>query len=351
MENLFKQAGNLVNDQRMALAETIVAMQYERQPGAWERYGEKGRQISIRDQAYHLQFLAEALIAQDSSLFTDYVNWARELFAGLRLPEAAMEVALECTREALRHALPPEYAAAADPFLVAALEAMQREAPLTDNYLDEAHPLAALAHEYIDALLQGDRHQASRLVLDAVEQGTAVKDIYLNIFQPAQYEVGRLWMTNRISVAQEHFCTAATQLIMSQLYPRIFSSQRIGRQFMATCVGGELHEIGVRMVADFFEMEGWDTYYLGANSPTETVVRTVEERRPDVLGISATMTFHLRLVEDLIARVRRRDPDNGILILVGGYPFTRHPDLWKQVGADGCSYDARGAVEVAHSLL
>jgi methanogenic corrinoid protein MtbC1 len=27
----------------------------------------------------------------------------------------------------------------------------------------------------------------------------------------------------------------------------------------------------MRMVADFMEMEGWDTYYLGANTPTESV--------------------------------------------------------------------------------
>ena len=41
---------------------------------------------------------------------------------------------------------------------------------------------------------------------------------------------------------------------------------------VATCIGGELHEIGIRMVADFFEMEGWDTYYLGANTPADAVV-------------------------------------------------------------------------------
>ena len=88
-----------------------------------------------------------------------------------------------------------------------------------------------------------------------VEQGTPARDIYLQVFQPAQREVGRLGQTNRISVALEHYVTAATQPIMSQLYPRIFSPEKTGRRLIATCVGGELHEIGVRMVADFFEMD------------------------------------------------------------------------------------------------
>ena len=69
---------------------------------------------------------------------------------------------------------------------------------------------------------------------------------------------------NLLSVAQEHYCTAATQLVMSQLYPRIFSTERRGRTLVAARVADDLHEIGLRMVADFFEMEGWDTFYVGA---------------------------------------------------------------------------------------
>ncbi|HEY5309978.1 MAG TPA: cobalamin B12-binding domain-containing protein, partial [Casimicrobiaceae bacterium] len=52
-------------------------------------------------------------------------------------------------------------------------------------------------------------------------------------------------------------------------------------------VSGDLHELGARMVADFFEMEGWDSYYTGANTPTGGVVQAIVERRPDVLAISA----------------------------------------------------------------
>ena len=155
---------------------------------------------------------------------------------------------------------------------------------------------------------------------------------------------------NQVSVAQEHYCTAATQLIMSQLYPHIFATERIGRRLVATCVGGELHEIGIRMVADFFEMEGWDTYYLGANTPTESVVQTVVERSADILGVSATIAFHTSAVADLIANVRASEVGD-VKILVGGYPFNIAPDLWRQVGADGCARDAQEAVELANRLV
>ena len=136
---------------------------------------------------------------------------------------------------------------------------------------------------YLEALLGGDRQTASRLLLDAVESGTPLKDIY-QVFQRSQYEIGRLWQMNKITVAQEHYCSAATQLIMSLLYPRVFNTERIGRTLVAACVQGDLHEIGMRIVANFFELEGWGTSYLGANMPTSGIVDALVQRRPDALA-------------------------------------------------------------------
>ena len=55
----------------------------------------------------------------------------------------------------------------------------------------------------------------------------SIRDVYLLVFQPCQREVGRLWEAGRITVAQEHYCTAATQVIMSQLAPRLVTGERI----------------------------------------------------------------------------------------------------------------------------
>jgi methanogenic corrinoid protein MtbC1 len=117
-----------------------------------------------------------------------------------------------------------------------------------------------------------------------------------------------------------------------------------------TSVAGELHEIGARIVADFFEMEGWDTYYLGANSPFEAVVQAIADRGAQLLAVSVTMVFHLRVVEELIARVRASTGANTVKILVGGYPFNIEPELWKRVGADAFAVDAAEAVAAANRL-
>jgi len=251
----------------------------------------------------------------------------------------------------LAERLPPDLSTTALEYLNAGLRRLPQVQTTPACLIQPDAPLSDLARAYLEALLRADRHAAGWLILDAVEQGTPIKAIYLDVFQPVQREIGRLWQTNQISVAQEHYCTAATQLVMSMLYPRIFDSPRKGRRLVAACVGGELHEIGARMVADFFEMDGWDTYFMGANTPTESILRAVEERRADILAISATMTFHVSQVADLIAAFRRAGLDRRTRVLVGGYPFNIAPDLWQRVGADGYAPDAQQAVETAERMI
>lgn len=334
-----------------ALAEAIVARQYALQPEFWKPHGDVGRHKSVRDARYHLSYLAEALDAADPTLFEDYVAWVKVVFASLNFPDEALPTTLQCTCDVLQEKLPDTFAAPACEYIRIPLRRLPQLPTTLPPFIKADAPLGLLARQYTDALLQGQRHVASRLILEAVRNGVRVQDVYLHVFQPSQREIGRLWQTNQVSVAQEHYCTAATQLIMSQLYPRIFATEKIGKRLVATSVSGELHEVGIRMVADFFEMEGWDTYYLGANTPTGSIIRTIADRRADVLAVSATMTFHINRVRELIAEVHASDAGQDVKILVGGYPFNTSSELWRQLGADGFSPDAQGAVTLADQLL
>lgn len=211
--------------------------------------------------------------------------------------------------------------------------------------------LQLLTQDYLRLLLAGNRAEASQLVLNAREQGCALKDIYLGILQPALREVGELWHVGQISVAQEHFCSAATQMVMSQLYPWVFRSDKINRSLVAACVPQELHEIGIRMVADLFEVEGWHTYFTGANTPSSSLVATIEERQADVVAISATIPQHIPSVMRLIEAIRATDYGQRVKIMVGGYPFNLSADLWQRVGADAFAADAYEAVRVGNRLV
>lgn len=220
-----------------------------------------------------------------------------------------------------------------------------------DSFIDTDSPHSALAGAYLHALLNNDRQGAHRIIDSARSEGLSIRDLYLNVFQPVQYEVGQLWLHNRISVAEEHYCTAATQAIMTELYPEIITSPRIGRSLVAACVGPELHELGVRMVADFFEMEGWDAYYLGASVAADRLIAAIREYHPTLVALSATMSYHIQAMKELIETIRLELAHQTPPIMVGGAVFNDNPDLRQRVGADLFAASAAGAVEEARRYV
>lgn len=222
---------------------------------------------------------------------------------------------------------------------------------MSDPSANQPRPWPDLADRYLHLLLDRERQQATRLIHDLVEEDADIRDIYLNIFQTSQREIGRLWQTNQVTVAQEHYCTAATQQIISQLYPYIFATTRGGRKMVMACASAELHELGARMVADFFEMDGWDTYYLGANVPAGSILSEIRDSGADLLGLSVSLPDKVPLAAEIIKEVRGADFGRPVAILVGGRPFNVAPDLWKKVGADGHAPDARTAVARADDLV
>lgn len=207
---------------------------------------------------------------------------------------------------------------------------------------------ALIAAAYLQYLLAGNRRAACTLVLDAAKTGEDVREIYLKVLQPVQHEVGRLWQNNIITVAVEHFCTAVTQLIISQLFPYVITDKKNGLSMIGCCVGNDLHEIGMRMVCDFFEMDGWETYYMGANCPMDAIVSAVSARRPDVLCMSVTMHKNVLVARNAIQAVKQINQD--VKIIVGGFPFLLNPDLACSLGAHGWGKDALEGVQLATAL-
>jgi MerR family transcriptional regulator, light-induced transcriptional regulator len=332
------------------LARKIVDRQGTLQPALEERYGKKGRTKCLHDAHYHLQFLSEAVGAAEPALFADYVMWAKVMLASRKIPVEDLVANLEIMQHVLHAELP---APMQTPALDCVKSAMHELRLSTDKptFLDPSQPHAELANQYLSALLHYERHVASHLILRAVENKISIQEIYFHVFERCQHEIGRLWQTNVVSVAQEHYCTAATQLIMSQLYPYIFRSDRDSNSkgtIVAACVNGELHEIGARMLCDLLEMEGWNTIYLGANVPTSGIIDVLRDNHSRILAISASMAFHIRAVREVIMAVRSARPETKIL--VGGYAFKVAPNLWRDVGADYWTQNASEAISLIGSL-
>jgi methanogenic corrinoid protein MtbC1 len=345
------QISSEIEAKRPAIAAAIARREFERLHAFGQSSGFSVWQTSVNQANGYLSALAGAMALDNRALFFDYVAWAKVRMLKQGFNAGLIEFHLQAVMAALREYLSVDLLPPVDRFIDACLQAFPEFPEEVEPFLEQDAPYADLAREYLHALLHAERRAASRMILDAADRGAPVQDLYLHVFQPVQYEIGRLWQTNRISVAWEHYCTAATQLIMSQLYPRIFSSQRHRGTMMAASISGNLHEIGVRMVADFFEIAGWSTFYLGVNTPLPDILSALREHHPDLLAVSVCVLIDMKALEELIGKIRSDPSLDGLKLIVGGRLFNIDPELWRKVGADGYAPDAKAAVALAQRLL
>jgi MerR family transcriptional regulator, light-induced transcriptional regulator len=197
--------------------------------------------------------------------------------------------------------------------------------------------------EYLAAITRGDRRRAFATVQAARDAGLDLPTLYLHVFQPALREIGRLWQANRLTVAEEHLATAITQSAMLRLFGELDFPEPAGPLLIAACVDTERHEIGLRMLCDLLDLKGWETVYLGAAVPAESLARMVRERRPQAVALSASIAPHLPQLRDAIAAVRAAAAPDPPLVVVGGRPFLERPELAATLGADLTATDAADA--------
>jgi methanogenic corrinoid protein MtbC1 len=179
---------------------------------------------------------------------------------------------------------------------------------------------ATLRQEYLKEILAGKRKTALEIIMDAYRGGYPIPGIYMDVFQEALYEVGRLWETNQITVADEHMGTAITQYVMSNLYQHLEIADEQRGKVVMTGVQGELHQVGANMVADVLEADGWDVTFLGTNVPAEGVIQSIRQHGPDLFGISSTMFFNIPKVIQLVETVHKEFGDS-VRIMLGGGAF------------------------------
>lgn len=350
--NAHPEIGRRILAKRAAIAAAMIQRlsAAERQHGA--RFGIDQTRFE-QYAGYDVAYLAYALETGRAAVMEHYVRWLHSMLCGHGIESApVVSASLANLGAALHDALPENDHPAVDG-LLEAVKVMDPSAELTPApFLDASSPHAALADHYLQRLLEADRFGATKLIRDAAASGVEVRRLYLDVFEPVQREIGRLWQIQQISVAREHFASATTQMAMSQLYERIFDPEalRVGRCLVAACIGDELHEIGLRMVADLVEMAGWDSIFLGANTPTAAIAQTLRETGAEVLALSCSMVVHVEKIRLAIAELRQQGFVD-ITILVGGYPFNLAPELAELVGADGTARDAERAAERIVALV
>jgi len=299
-----------------------------------------------RDVSYILDYLIQSAELNSPLLFADFTAWLTDLLINLEIDADHIRMSYDFIREGIENFIGE--AGMLNEYFTPAYKTFSHAAPWKMETI--LPPESDLTGKYIRYLIKGDRKNARDLIINTFQSGMKIQDIYMDILAPAQRLIGFLWQSNKISIAQEHYATAVTQLIMSELYPNIFqNSQYNGYKMAGLAIGSELHELGIRMVTDFFEMGGWDTFFYGSNMPAQSIINMLDQDDFNLLALSATMMIHLNDLKEIIREIRNQDRFNKVKILIGGNPFNVDPNLWKTLGADGTAQNAELAIGLSNN--
>ena len=342
-------AATWLNENIVALASDVTHAHFERHPEIRQRYGPCGRERCTQDAAYHLHFLAEAVLVQSPPIFLNYIAWAKIMLASRGIESEELEEYLIVIREVLTQNAALHQSIFAE-FLNAAIEALP-QFPITVPSFLSGRPFSEIGDKFFASLLALDRENAQRVVLEEIDQGLSVMDLFEHILFPVQQEVGRLWQQNQISVLQEHYCTAAIETLITHLR-RTYLGLKRNATAMGLCPGEEHHCIGLRMYTELLEADGWTVLYFGPNSPISDSVRFIGTQHVDLLAISVTLSVHLSAARELIALMRssrkgHREPR----VIIGGAALAADPELWKMLGADAYSRSLADGLDEANRLI
>lgn len=344
-------AGDELRDLTPQIAAYADLLQAERQSGATVARSQARTPGWQRDTTMHVEFVGGSVWAGEQLLFDDYVAWNKVLYTnrGLRLGQLTADLA--DVRTAISHFASADTTAIATAMIDAGLAGLDTYPADVAAHMSPGLRFGSLGITYLNAVLVGDKRTATRMVFDALEGGVPLIDVYAYFFEATQRELGRMWQANIINVAQEHMATEATHSVMAQLYAHVNTMDKGPYTVVTAAAESDQHGVGAQIVADFFEMGHWESFFLGANTPMAPMLATVAQVDADVLALSVTMTSQLQKAAEIISALHA-DPDTAhVRTLVGGHPFNIAPELWRTVGADAYAPSAREAVVAAERLM
>lgn len=147
--------------------------------------------------------------------------------------------------------------------------------------------------------------------------------LFNELLTPTMYHIGDLWEHNEISVADEHLATAICDYILSKVDAELVENT-VDKKVLLFGVEDEQHYLGLKMVASIFREKGWDVRYLGPNLPLDHARLQIQTYKPDVIGISAALSYRLPVLKEVIQSFKNFEWKPTVLI---GGRMAKHYDL------------------------
>ena len=202
------------------------------------------------------------------------------------------------------------------------------------------------------SVIEGDTDKSAELARQALAQGIAPLEAINKGFVLGVNEVGRQYAAGDMFLPDLVMAGEAMKAAVSVLEPEMQRTgterKMLGKVVLGT-VKGDIHEIGKTLVGTMLTANGFQVFDLGTDVPTMKFVDKAREVNADIVGLSALLTTTMTGQREVIEALDEAGLKGKVKVMGGGAPVTRS---WAdEIGAQGYSEDAIGAVAVARKLM
>lgn len=231
-------------------------------------------------------------------------------------------------------------ASIADQFHTSIDYLLGRSHELTSEEFFDTTFLSKLKEELWALLLAEHDREAIALMTSLEMNRVRIIQIYEEVFVPLLFRTGQLWENGQISVAKEHFISGVFYTMISRISTTI--SEPLypigkGRTVICMSLSSESHTFGIRMIADYFTLLGFSPFFIGNRIPTKEVLDLIDAMNPEFIAISATVTYHLDALDNLMQIIQQHKPE--MFIAVGGQALSSGVQLESQADITATNFD------------
>lgn len=173
------------------------------------------------------------------------------------------------------------------------------------------------------ALITGDISKTHEIFENSVNTYQELHDFYNHIVSPSMYEIGIEWENGTVSVAQEHLASSTVVQTVALSYTKFGSLEMDKGLAIVGAVANEFHELGAMMLANSFELEGWDIIYLGPNVSEERFLEEIQSNSPVFVALSVSMPYNLSTLNGLIEKIQALQMEKIPKVMIGGRAFEK----------------------------
>ena len=201
-----------------------------------------------------------------------------------------------------------------------------------------------------EAIIVGEEAVVEAEVNKALAEGADAGDVMANGLIGGMGVVGKRFASGEMFLPEVLLSAEVMHKGLAILNPLLARAGKKGMgKIVIGTVEGDIHDIGKRIVGFLLEGNGFEVTDLGVDVKADTIIKAVEEHKPDVLGMSALLTTTMPHMAEVINMLKERNLRDKVKVIVGGASV--NDQFASSIGADGYAPEAGSAVEWVKTTL